>query len=310
MTVLLFAPLYPPQSGGAAQYFKQVEQAIPDKHDVAILTTPHGGCAPENVRRSYPRSRVHVWQGVVDLLRVLRSHDVTLAHVHPHFPHWPFYKPILRLAKVPIVYDVRDHLYDSNRMKAGAGYLAANESIAGELDVSQSTVRISPVIVTEQAPYRLTFGERTVGFVGDLTRAKGAHLAIQATEDLNVTLHVAGTGALRSMVAKSECEYHGELRHLDALALIASVDCLVLPSKSEGRPRVILEALQHGTPVVASDAGDINLAGRGAIVKRDSDSIRVGLDEWIGKDIPEQDVGQNGQSIKHAIETVYETVLR
>jgi glycosyltransferase involved in cell wall biosynthesis len=54
----------------------------------------------------------------------------------------------------------------------------------------------------------------------------------------------------------------------DARPVIASLDVLAVPSRSEGSPLVVLEAAALGTAVVASCTGDIprQLAGRGILV--------------------------------------------
>jgi glycosyltransferase involved in cell wall biosynthesis len=42
----------------------------------------------------------------------------------------------------------------------------------------------------------------------------------------------------------------------DTRSVYIGVDCVVMPSRWEGMPNVILESLAHGTPVVATDVGD------------------------------------------------------
>lgn len=49
----------------------------------------------------------------------------------------------------------------------------------------------------------------------------------------------------------------GELSHKDAVKEIAKSDVLVLPSKSEGLPRVIVEAFELGVPVICTPVGGI-----------------------------------------------------
>lgn len=76
-------------------------------------------------------------------------------------------------------------------------------------------------------------------------------------------LVIAGDGPLRSEL-RSLAESSGFGRRimfpgiLDARAMASyysAAGCFVLPSEYEGFPHVLLEAMAHGTPVVASDAG-------------------------------------------------------
>ncbi|WP_279385042.1 glycosyltransferase [Methanosarcina barkeri] len=51
--------------------------------------------------------------------------------------------------------------------------------------------------------------------------------------------------------------FTGPVNHEDIPLWISASDILVLPSLSEGRPNVILEALACEVPVVATDVGGI-----------------------------------------------------
>ena len=41
------------------------------------------------------------------------------------------------------------------------------------------------------------------------------------------------------------------------MSVINKASCLILPSHNEGQPQIILEAMSIGTPVIATNVGDI-----------------------------------------------------
>ena len=110
-------------------------------------------------------------------------------------------------------------------------------------------------------PAPLPEGPRAV-FVGSLQRYKGIDVLLRAWARVPLgTLYVVGDGALRDEVtARYEA---GELRwerRLDPDEVARALDdawCLVLPSRSEGMGRVIVEAFCRGRGVVGSRAGSI-----------------------------------------------------
>jgi glycosyltransferase involved in cell wall biosynthesis len=111
-------------------------------------------------------------------------------------------------------------------------------------------------------------------FVGELSKAKGVDALLRAGEKLvaqgrQVTLTFIGRGPEETTLTQKQlsgltinlCGWiaHGE--EFDAAFDDASA--LVLPSLTEGVPRVVVEAMVRAVPVIASDVGDISNLLRG-----------------------------------------------
>lgn len=120
------------------------------------------------------------------------------------------------------------------------------------------------------------------GFLGRLEHQKGIDLLLEAFASVpDATLEIMGEGnelgALRA--AADSAALAGRVRFTPASphtdAFWQRIDVLVLPSRSEGMPLVVLEAVQQGRPVVASEVG----------------SIREVLDEGCAVLVPPNDVG-------------------
>ena len=111
---------------------------------------------------------------------------------------------------------------------------------------------------------------------GRLARQKGFDLLLEALPAVvarhpGVRLLIAGDGperpALTAQVAR--LELGGRVRFLgersDLAALVAAADGFVLPSRSEGAPYVLLEAMALAVPVVATAVGGVaELLGSGS----------------------------------------------
>ncbi len=117
-----------------------------------------------------------------------------------------------------------------------------------------------------------------IAFVGRLQwRVKGLDTLLEAAErlrDADVRFHLAGDGEDAGRVRESvEAAGLGESVRLlgpmeNPLRLMAAADLVVAPSRSEGVPNVVLEALAVGRPVLGSDIEGIRslLAGDDLLV--------------------------------------------
>lgn len=105
-------------------------------------------------------------------------------------------------------------------------------------------------------------------FVGSLVEHKGVRVLIEAwkglQQDLDVTLEIVGDGSLREDVEQLAQEdqrviYRGRLEKEKLEEVYRNNDFLIFPSIClENRPTVIVEALQYGLRVIASDTGGVD----------------------------------------------------
>ncbi len=113
-------------------------------------------------------------------------------------------------------------------------------------------------------PDKLPQGRVNVLYVGRLTRVKGFDLLLDSWARLGpafrsrATLTVIGGGPMAAMIARSESvNWLGELPHESLPPYFASADVLVQPSRSEGLPISVLEAMASGLPVVSTSVGGL-----------------------------------------------------
>jgi len=94
-------------------------------------------------------------------------------------------------------------------------------------------------------------------FVGRLVEGKRPTDAVEAVtrlaEKRNAKLYVAGDGPLAAELSGEHVELLGQVPYEEMPAVYRAADALVLPSRAEGLPRTVLEAMASGVGVVVSD---------------------------------------------------------
>lgn len=119
-----------------------------------------------------------------------------------------------------------------------------------------------------QAPVTTRTGEATILYVGRLATEKGLQLLMDAVrivaESEPVALNLVGDGPLRTDIeqvaasSSTPIALHGYIAAGAKLdQLFDSATIFVLPSLSEGIPKVLLKAMARGVPVVASSVGGV-----------------------------------------------------
>lgn len=300
--VALVTTHYPPQVGGAASYFSSLAAALAERGlSVSVLTTREPGQPPESqagrilVVRRIPRlvgapEPVRQWTqalatfGWLIVLRVRRR--IGIVHTHGSKSvtvgaaafSWAF--------RVPVVYEIQDFFSRPNVIRRGARprYVATGAAVERHLraiglptDGILTITSIPPAtsVALVPAPAETHGGCRFV-FVGEINHdVKGTDLLLEAFRRVAdaepaATLALVGDGPdrigdevfARERLPHGRVEFLGAVRQSEVLAVLDRSDVLVVSSRSEGMPRVILEAFSRGRPVIAARVGGVPEAVR------------------------------------------------
>lgn len=112
----------------------------------------------------------------------------------------------------------------------------------------------------------LDVGAVVVGWVGRLSHEKAPDLAVEAVATLgdpNVLLALIGDGPMRESLAAQATSRGMEARvrllgaRAEAVRYLRAFDLLLLSSRTEGTPVILLEAALAGMPIVASSVGGV-----------------------------------------------------
>ena len=166
----------------------------------------------------------------------------------------------------------------------------------------------------------------SVLFVGRLVEGKGPHHAIDAMERVrtdhpDARLYMVGDGPLReefeedirSRGLEPAVEFLGLIEYDEMPGVFRSADVLVLPSRAEGFPRVVMEAMASGTPVVCTNLDQIVDVVEGAGVTVEwGDTTRIGtaLSRLLADPTKRDRYGRDGRETVEEAYSWSETVRR
>lgn len=237
---------------------------------------------------SAPQAPLHMPGYVARVARRLRSMRAAIVHLNQHEYRSGRHVAVAAwLGGVPIVATV--HLLPAGPLRLDLGQRVMNRIIArtiavapaiserlvSELGVDPRRVRVivngididaedgpAPSVLRELAGDR-----RIVLGVGRLTEQKGFADLVDAARLLpDVAIVLVGDGPLRpDLERRAHLLGVGDrvffLGHrADARALIAAADAVAVPSREEGLPLSLLEAMAAGKPIVAADIPGVALA--------------------------------------------------
>ncbi|SFS53754.1 glycosyltransferase family 4 protein [Halostagnicola kamekurae] len=283
--------VYPDVNGGGAYHVHAMsrDQAAMG-HDVTILTVSDNDDLPREERRDgyrvVRRSPTvnllgnDISTGVARFLRQANEFDVIHAHSHLYFstnlaalkrrlgeiplaitnhglysqnaPEWTLDLYLRSVGQwtfnqADVIFCYTDE--DCNRVRE-FGVDSCIEVVANGVD----TERFTP---EGEVSSRIDHDGSVVLFVGRLVEGKRPLDVVQAVSRLpdDVKLYMVGDGPMRSELeemASDQVKFIGQVSYEEMPEIYRAGDALILPSRAEGLPRTILEAMASGLPVVSS----------------------------------------------------------
>lgn len=185
-----------------------------------------------------------------------------------------------KISRKPVVLDVRDlqafdWIFRLGNLKMNIVTGKAVEKSLIQRRIESDRILLLPTILgLEKPPSQLVPISRPervkeILYVGELIQQKGIRELLAAFKIVSgsvgdIKLTVVGGGPeteyCRQFIKNqgmNNIVMTGPLEHSKALELIANCYLLVLPSKSEANPTVIVEALSFGKPVIATNVGGV-----------------------------------------------------
>jgi glycosyltransferase involved in cell wall biosynthesis len=180
---------------------------------------------------------------------------------------------------------------------------------------------------TVEVPYKQR--ERTVGFLGRIVAEKRIQLLIDVVSHLpdDVLVRFIGDGSYRDEleqqladeITTGRVEVVGWVDHDEVPAQLNRMRLLLLPSKTEGLPTTVLEALACGTPTYAtpvSGVPDVVHEGETGFLMQqlDPESVATGITEILDRE-DLQTISESGRQLiedEYSFEAAvrrYETIL-
>lgn len=179
-----------------------------------------------------------------------------------------------RLTSLPLLWNMRREIGRIDRVISEGGHLTSEVmrflgvprerivEIPNAVDLDYVDRRLAAA--RAEAPLA-SEGALRLLYVGRLTANKGVNVLLQALQDrplpMGAEVVLVGTGPevsrLQALAEGLPVRFVGEVPESDLFAWYASADAFVFPTRYEGMPTVVLEAMAAGLPIIASDIGAV-----------------------------------------------------
>ncbi len=164
--------------------------------------------------------------------------------------------------------------------------------------------------------------ENRICFVGRLEEQKNLFNLIEASSSLGIKLVFFGNGSLKKKLEnfakelKADVEFKGNIPNKNLPKELNKSKLFILPSLYEGCPKVLLEAMSCGLPVIGTNVDGIKEIIKhqenGYLCNTDADSIKKAILEILENKILQKEISQNAKKTiieKFSLEKILEKEL-
>lgn len=312
----------------------QLAHAARDVGHQVSFVSPSPGPFLDGAREEGFATQVIPMHGALDVHALIRLvgafRDADVVHTHGHFSVNVLARTAGRLAGSRVL----SHMHIENALRSGRGrsvqvaldnasarlcfaIVAVSDATRVALEAQgyprdrMVTIRNGVAVAPPADPVRLADG-RTILEVARLAEVKGQLQLIRALVRLDATAILVGRdleqGGAYEALLRDEARRLGVADRLvlagyreDVPALLAGCDVFCLPSRAEGMPLVLLEAMAQARPVVATAVGgtpELVVEGEtGLLVPADDvDALAVALERVLSNPVLAARLGEAGRA--------------
>lgn len=237
--------------------------------------------------------------------------NIDLIHVHWGFPNAEVARILKERYKIPYVVtshgsDIHTNPYLNNiiKEKTLSGLNDADALMFVSRDLAKKAIGLgvdNKIYITpngicdefllDNIPKRNV--KKKIGYLGNLITIKGADRIPKIFSIINKKVkcefEIIGDGELREKVLKElddlkiKYKYYGRVNHQRVKAILKDFDILIIPSRNEGWPVVVLEANGLGVYVVGTNVGGVPeaIGNIGSVVNIEDND----LEESLGREV-------------------------
>ncbi len=283
MKILHIVPEF--QEGGVERYVLQLcQEQINHGHEITLASA--GGklekFLPNEVKfLRLPVQLKNPFTVIYSAVKLAKINDWNIIHAHSRVPAWIawFASKMTKTKWIMTAHAPYSLNFGIKPLKYAYGVICVSESVQHSLEnfLPQNTITIpngikKPKFLWEQKYFP---DNKKFLYVGYLAKRKGLDTALKALgnlKDFEWTLDILGDGSQREELENlvdelginDRVKFYGFRDDTDKFMSMAA--CLLFPSRQEGLPLTVNEALAVGLPVLASDIEPLRPLANGKLI--------------------------------------------
>lgn len=285
MKIVLLSPLSPPAGGIASWTERVLSSSIAKEHEIYVVNTAVSG---KRVRQLIKRGIIGEIKRSLrifkDLRKACRTIKPDIVHINTSCGKFglirDYYSARLarRYRSKVLLHCHCDVSYQIKNSGIGQAYFKKLSEISDKIivlntaskkyisrAVKRDSIIMPHFIIEDTIPdinkiKDINSEIRKVMFAGHVTKAKGCDIILKVAEsfpDIKFYLYGYISNEIACLPKKDNVYLKGEVSHQEIMNEYSTSDLFLFPTLTEGFPMALLEAMAHGLPCVATNAGAI-----------------------------------------------------